>query len=297
MMWVSSICYLGIMFALSFFPYFVVFIGLRGPKAPAWLNDILIQTDGHVPLLTKGNQFHFFISKQELHKEVAISIATALKLAGFKVWLSQFEARKGKSTDKYGMQNGVRKSEAILLIMTEGIFHRDRFWVTQTEVSYGIRERHKSLIAVTPVGKKDHGFNFDLKCHRLIGHVHPKGCCAGVALDFQPLARAIPVAIDVASYDVSTDTRKHRHYISGIVQRYLAKDLAKEKLNREVIHQRELGVCDGGGSASGGGGVDVGSGGDGGSNVVVTGLVLGRSENKSDQSEKVHADQFDGLIV
>lgn len=118
--------------------------------------------DGHIPLLSRSNRFHFFLSKHEKRKKIALQIADALKDAGFKVWVSQHEASHGNPTDKDAMQLGVKLSESILLLMTQGIFHRDRFWVVKTEVMYGIEECHKPLICVTPV---DHnkGFDFDTK--------------------------------------------------------------------------------------------------------------------------------------
>ena len=156
------VCYSGMLLSMLVLPYAFVCIGLRGPKAPSYLSDVLAATDGHIPLLSRSNRFHFFLSKHEKRKKIALQIADALKDAGFKVWVSQHEASHGNPTDKDAMQLGVKLSESILLLMTQGIFHRDRFWVVKTEVMYGIEECHKPLICVTPV---DHnkGFDFDTK--------------------------------------------------------------------------------------------------------------------------------------
>ena len=71
-----------------------------------------------------------------------------LKEAGFKVWISQHQAMKGNSIDRDAMQLGVGRSECILLLMTKGIFDKDRFWVTHTEISYGVNECEKPLLCI-----------------------------------------------------------------------------------------------------------------------------------------------------
>ena len=50
---------------------------------------------------------------------------------------------------------------------------------------------------------EEKGFDFDTKCHNMSGHVHPQECCCDVEDIFQPYARAIPVSIDVASWNIS----------------------------------------------------------------------------------------------
>ena len=100
------ICYAGVGMSLLVFPYLAVYFGLRGPKAPDWLSGVLAHTDGHIPVLTgkSKNRYHFFISKHEKRKSIAIQIANRLRDVGFKVWISQFEARQGKPVDKKAMQ-------------------------------------------------------------------------------------------------------------------------------------------------------------------------------------------------
>ena len=97
-------CYTGVGLSLLVFPHIAVRIGLRGPKAPDWLSGTLIHTDGHIPVLHKDLKYHFFISKHEKRKDIAIKIAESLRDVGFKVWISQFEARQGKVMDKNAMQ-------------------------------------------------------------------------------------------------------------------------------------------------------------------------------------------------
>lgn len=45
--WIWTIgmaCYFGMLFSLLVLPYMIVLLGIRGPKAPPWLADVLIST-------------------------------------------------------------------------------------------------------------------------------------------------------------------------------------------------------------------------------------------------------------
>lgn len=195
-----------------------------------------------MPLLSNRKKFHFFLSKHEKRKAIALQIASALNEAGFKVWISQHEATKGNSTDKPAMQQGVRESVSILLLLTQGIFHRDRAWVTKTEVSYGI-ENGSSLLCVRPVNHES-AFDFDTKCHQLVGHVHPKECCQDVDEDFQSIAKAIPVAIDIAPwYTRDGGESDIQECVCGLVKRYLNGENSLLKLKREIVLQSSLKRC------------------------------------------------------
>ena len=169
-----------------------ILCGIRGPKAPLYLAEVLSATDGHVPVLKGTSKYHFFLSKHEAHKRMALKIAKALSECGFKIWVSQYQARLGEATDKSAMQRGVRQSECVLLVMTKGIFHRDRFWVTNTEVNYGVKDCGKPLLCVLPDNYVDR-FDLDVKCHHLTGQVHPLGCCENVDKHFQVTARSARV--------------------------------------------------------------------------------------------------------
>ena len=273
----SVACWFGISVSLIVIPWFLRFAGIRGKRAPVWLSDLLLETDGHIPVLPPGLRYHFFISKHEKHKQVALEIADALVEAGFKVWLSQYAARARMPVDKIGMQTAVRESECVLLVLTDKVFHRDRHWVTEVEVQYGLVQAKKPLIVAAPTpGKNRNQLNADLqkqeegnggdgvemefdmqrKCHSLSGCVHLKSCCEGVAPDFQPLARAIPAALDAAPWILSstrsdggggsmsgkTDLTRILN-VHGLVERYAVKEQARVKLMAELERQRQFGVC------------------------------------------------------
>ena len=161
------------------------------------------------------------------------------------------------------------------MVFTGNVFHRDRHWVTHVEVVYGVVHYNKPLIAVSPTqgnqrprrhgagpseqeegvsggagGGGDDGVEFDMqtKCHSLPGCVHLKECCEGVAQDFQPLARAILAALDVAAWIPSgrgsSGTNLARIMNThGVVQRYVSKEQARMKLMAELRRQRRFGAC------------------------------------------------------
>jgi len=185
-----------------------------------------------------------------------------LSQCGFKVWISQFQQKKGNAIDSEGMQQGVRVSECVLLLLTKGIFHRDRHWVTKTEVSFGVLDCAKPLLGVLPPKlisqkkRKDSNeeietfdmFDLDTKCHKLPGCVHPVACCCRVDPDFQPLARSIPVALNIARWQGkmghnTTEYLRVRESVREIIQRYLNAQAGHEKLMREYEQQVEFGVC------------------------------------------------------
>ena len=103
-------------------------------------NKFSLKKDGHVPLLSNGKKFHFHLCNHEKQKHIALDIASALQDIGFKVWISQHQAAIGNSADKEAMHQGVRESECILLCMTKGIFHHDRFLLTEVGIRYGIEK-------------------------------------------------------------------------------------------------------------------------------------------------------------
>jgi len=273
----------------------------------------------------------FFFSKHERYKKWAVDISKVLVQCGFKVWLSQFQQNKGNEIDSEGMQKGVKISECLLLLLTDGIFSRDRHWVTQTEVTYGVVECNKPLIALLPakfkslrsrspktsdsddeanegssllnlsekdknlylrslgIMKDSERFDLDTKCHNLQGCVHPKACCHDVDEEFQPLARAIPIALNIASWRgrIGRNTSEYlrvRESVRELVKRYLDSHTEREKLSRETIKQKKLGVC----TASGGRSTRRRRNGNDSEIVelTVTEGTIGENERKTSTAEK-----------
>ena len=148
------------------------------------------------PPLPPGCKYHFYIVKHEDYKYQAMVIAVALQEIGFSVWLSQWQGQDGRDVDEPAMQQGIRESAALLLLITPGIFEIPRRWVTHTELKYAIDLRpdtcqhtapdtctHGKPIVAIKFGGAD--FSHKLKCG------HPSIVCAGVSADFQPYARAM----------------------------------------------------------------------------------------------------------
>ena len=110
-------------------------------SAPTYLLDLLQahQQSEWPPPLPQGCDYHLFISKHEATaKELSENIARELTKLGLNIWLSQSEAERGEPIDAAGMEAGVEKSAMLLLILTPGIFRRERKWVTHTEVKHAI---------------------------------------------------------------------------------------------------------------------------------------------------------------
>ena len=88
-----------------------------------------------------------------------------------------------------------------------------------------------------------------------------------------------PRTIDVAPYTLENGIAMHRKYIGGIVQRFLDIDLARDKLKKELLLQKEIGHCS---SAK---------------ENFVTGIVIGRSTSNSSfigMDSADSADHYDG---
>ena len=51
------------------------------------------------------------------------------------------------------------------------------------------------------------------------GHVHPQECCCDVEDSFQPYARAIPVALDVASWNISGKITVDAHHYKKTIRK------------------------------------------------------------------------------
>ena len=220
-------CYLIVMFCLNF----SIWLGKRcakGPKAPEWLQDVLKDTNGRIPLLENGAEYHFFISKQDgtgphTGKNLAYTIGHALRKVGFKVWLSQFEVEEGRSVNVPAMQRGIEKSEMILLLLTPGIFHFDRVHVTHTELKYGIETLHKPVVLL------DDQFNSVTKMPSC-GHL--KECCEKVRPDFQYIARALVASLTFETWSYGHFSRRSK--IAWLTNEYVLRQCRYQSLKLQL---------------------------------------------------------------
>ena len=100
--------------------------------------------------------------------------------------------------DEEEMQKGVRESATVLLLLSERIFHRDRYWVTDKEVGYAM-DQGKPLLCI------GHDFDFSEKCLAMAESPHLCESCREVKPTFQPYARAIISAIECVSWPSQRD--------------------------------------------------------------------------------------------
>ena len=61
---ITTLCVGGLVASMNILPSFIRWLGIRGAKAPLWLEDLLVETDGHVPRPRDGNEYRKFL----LHK-------------------------------------------------------------------------------------------------------------------------------------------------------------------------------------------------------------------------------------
>ena len=126
----------------------------------------------------------------------------------------------------------------VLVILTPGIFKRERNWVTHTEVKYAI-DMGK------PVQLLSKGFDLDTKLTAPGRCGHLKECCEGVAEDFQPYARALIRALEVGVWASQGDDRQAK--LRQITRKYLQRSAAATKLAAALLDEAAIGPC---GSAS-----------------------------------------------
>jgi len=200
---------------------------------PAELQSVL---PNGIPPLPPGCKWHFFISKQEAcGKELAEVIARTLQNVGFKVWLSQ----DFQTPDEDAMREGVLQSAVVLLLMTHGIFRKERDWVTRVELLSAIAAK-KAIIGVNPGGTN--GFDLDTKT---IDPSCPDECLAGVTDYFQPYARAI-TRLTVLGWATQIDDRMSK--LKQIVRQYNERDGIVIKLQDAI--KRQSGVAPVGANAA-----------------------------------------------
>jgi len=145
------------------------------------------------PPLPASYDYHFFVSKHELlGKDRAEHIANTLRDAGYAVWFSDWEKKADRAIDAEAMADGIKRSAAVLLLLTPGIFCEDRVNVTHLELKPAM-DAGKLVVCVQGPGFSDTYH----RCHGLgSGCLHFNQTCKPepghrVAADFQPYARAI----------------------------------------------------------------------------------------------------------
>jgi hypothetical protein len=171
--------------------------------------------------------YNFFISKHEdKGRSIGLQIADTLADLGFTYWISQHQ----DNADEDSIQQGIRDSEAIILVLTPGIFAPERRYVTNTEIKFAI-ELQKCIILV------DAGFRWD----KLSPCMHLVECCENVAPEFQPYARALISALQVHRWHV--DVRYRNVDTEILIARYNARDKEAAKLCNYVAREVVNGEC------------------------------------------------------
>eukprot|EP00946_MAST-07B_sp_MAST-7B-sp1_P002282 g2282.t1 len=196
-----------------------------------------------VPPLPKRCQFHFFISKHEKYKKDAWILGRWLESLGFKVWLSNFEKYEGREMATKDMQEGIRKSAVVIILLSKGVFHENRHYVWDKEINYAITRQNKPLIMLRLESFRDddnHKCCSDWKRQHKAHHYIE--CCESVAEEFQPTARALLNSLTYVkwkfdSLEAQTDLFEKFWRIQNDGYR-LQPDLLTE-----IDEQRKIGAC------------------------------------------------------
>jgi hypothetical protein len=179
-------------------------------------------------LLFRVTKVKVFISKHEATgKDRAENVSNALKGRGYDVWLSQWETQK----DVESMQRGVDDCDVLLLIATPGIFHKDRNWVTHTEVKYAI-DSGKAIVIL------DGGIRY---CNKLPTCGHIDECCKDVRPDFQPYARMIVKALERLKWHGDIEYRSVD--LDKIEQQINHREQTVKKMMRYLSLEMKEGCC------------------------------------------------------
>ena len=181
-----------------------------------------------IPIESKTTlTYNFFISKHEgKGRNTGLQIVDALADLGFTYWISQHQ----DNADEDSIQQGIRDSEAIILVLTPGIFAPERRFVTNTEIKFAI-DLKKPIILV------DAGFKWE----KLSPCMHLTECCENVAPEFQPYARALISALQVHRWHV--DVRYRNVDMEIIIERYNTRDKEAIKLSNYVAREVVKGEC------------------------------------------------------
>jgi hypothetical protein len=221
------------MYCLNFSVYATKWWCSSGIKAPAWLADVLEETQGRIPALKNGAKYHFFISKKDgvgpgSGKNLAYAIGRALRDVGYKVWLSQFEKQNGNSVNVNAMQLGIKQSEMILVILSEGIFHQDRIHVTHTELKYAIETCEKPVaLFLEPTFQIDN----KLPCG------HRQECCQDVRPDFQSFARAMLNSLSCETWSYGRFSQRSK--ISWLTNEFVHRQKRFITLKKQIATENQ----------------------------------------------------------
>ena len=177
-----------------------------------------------------GGRGNIFISKHEhLGKHIAENVARELQARGYEVWFSQWQ----RNRDEAEMQRGVDHCDALVVIMTPGIFEWARHWVTHTEVKYAI-DSGKPIILI------DGGFKFEKQS--TCQNEHP--CLkefANTREDFQPYARAMVRALEVIEWKGNRIWR--RASLEIFEEKFEDRHSNSQKLQERLIKEKAVGAC------------------------------------------------------
>ena len=189
--------------------------------------------------LPAGCDYHFFVSKHEEFAADAELLAQTLRDAGYSVWFSNWEKAEGRSIDKAAMADGIRRSAAVLLQLTPGIFHANRVFITHYELKPAI-DSGKAVVCV-----QHWRFGADVykkRCHCLGPgeRVHLTQTCDGVAEDFQPYARAI---INLGIVPWGTDKFMKDEFLLQMAAIYEQRTAHAAGLQKDIATHREFGCC------------------------------------------------------
>lgn len=188
--------------------------------------------------LSSKYKYHFFFSKHEEYAEKSILISQALEKHGYKIWLSNWKKRDGLAIDAKAMKKGIDESEAVILLLTPGIFEKERVFVTHHELKYAIDQ--KKLIICIKHWRFTEGYQH--KCDGLKPLCsHIKETCNNVYGDFQPYARTI---VDLGSLEYCDVPILEKYFFNQVDTIYNDRKNKIKDMIKRLKFQKKCGICD-----------------------------------------------------
>jgi len=182
-------------------------------------------------------KYHFFFTKHEEYAEKTILISQALEKYGYKIWLSNWKKRDGLAIDAEAMKKGIDESSAVILLLTPGIFEKERVFVTHHELKYAI-DKKKIIICI-----KHWRFTefYQHKCDGLKPLCsHLTQTCNNVYEDFQPYARTI---IDLGSLEYNDIPILENYCFKQIDSIYNNRINKTKKMLERLKFHKNCGIC------------------------------------------------------